>query len=67
MFNVLGPVITIPVEKSAQNATYLATHDGWKSGSYWAKPGKIEASQSLSFDEAVTSKVVAASRELTGA
>jgi NAD(P)-dependent dehydrogenase (short-subunit alcohol dehydrogenase family) len=67
LFAALGPLITIPVEQSAKNAVYLSTHEGWRSGSYWPKPGKLEVSRPLQLDEAVTGKVIEASRELTGA
>ncbi|OGQ14076.1 MAG: hypothetical protein A2138_04360 [Deltaproteobacteria bacterium RBG_16_71_12] len=67
VFKLIGPLVQIPVERSASNAVWLSTHEGWTSGSYWPKPGKPEQSQKLSFDTAVTDKVVAVSKELTGA
>ena len=66
LFKVLGPIVTIPVERSASNAVWLSTTDGWASGSYWQKPGKTDVTQKLTFDAAITEKVVAASKELTG-
>ena len=66
VFNLVGPLVHIPVEKSASNAVWLSTNDGWASGSYWKKPGQPEVTQKLSFDASVTEKVIAASRELTG-
>lgn len=67
IFSLVGPIVHIPVERSASNAVWLSTHDGWASGSYWKKPGKPEVSEKLSFDAAVTDKVIAISKELTGA
>lgn len=66
IFGLVGPLVHISVEKSASNAVWLSTNTGWTSGHYWKKPGKPEVSQPLSFDAAVTEKVLAASRELTG-
>lgn len=65
-FPLLAPVITIPVSKSASNATWLSTNDGWQSGAYLPKPGQPENQVRLALDPAVTEKVVAASRVLTG-
>lgn len=66
-FTLFGPLITVSVEKSASNAAWLVTHDGWQSGSYWSKPGKPDVVTPLALDAAVTERVVATSRELTGA
>ncbi len=66
-FAVLGPVMTIPVECAAANPVHLCTTDGWPSGSYWAKPGQSGQITPLRLDAGVTDKVIAVSRELTGA
>jgi len=67
MFTLLGPLVTIPVEKAAANAVALCTSDGWPSGIYLPKPGKRDVVTSLALDLAVTDRVITASRELTGA
>lgn len=67
VFTIFGPFITIPVERAAANAVHLCTTDGWQSGAYWAKPGKSDVVTPLQLDAAVTERVVAISRELTGA
>ena len=67
LFNLLAPLMAIPVEKSASNAAWLTTHDGWRSGSYWGKPGQPAQATALALDPEVTSRVVSISRELTGA
>lgn len=67
MFSVLSPLVTIPVARAAANAVQLCTSDGWRSGSYWPKPGKFDVVTPLQFDGSVTDRVVAISRELTGA
>jgi NAD(P)-dependent dehydrogenase (short-subunit alcohol dehydrogenase family) len=66
IFAILGPLMTIPVARAAANPVHLCTHDGWPSGSYWAKPGKPELVTPLALDAAETERVVAISRELTG-
>ena len=65
-FTVAGPLFTIPVARAAANAVWLTTHDEWRSGQYWGKPGHIDRSQPLALDPVVTAKVVAISHELTG-
>ena len=65
-FALLGPLVTIPVEKAAANPVHLLTTDGWRSGSYWAKPGKADQVTPLALDVSVGERVVAVSRELTG-
>jgi hypothetical protein len=66
-YKVLGPLFTVPVATAARNAVYLSTTGGWSSGSYWDKPGDARRSVSLALDAADTARVVAASRDLTGA
>lgn len=65
-FKLFGPFITIPVERAAANAVRLLTTEGWTSGGYWPKPGKIDEVTRLALDPAVTERVVSISRELTG-
>lgn len=67
MFTVFSPVFTIPVARAAANPVHLVTHDDWASGGYWAKPGRIDQVTPISLDPDETQKVVAVSRELTGA
>ncbi|MBX7096772.1 MAG: SDR family NAD(P)-dependent oxidoreductase [Myxococcaceae bacterium] len=66
VFTVLGPLVTISVEKSAANAVALSTTGGWRSGAYWPKPGKVDQVTPLQLDLAVSAKVCAAAKELTG-
>lgn len=66
MFTVM-PFMTIPVEKAAANPVWLCTNDGWKTGAYLGKPGKHDLVTPLSLDAETTGKVVATSRDLTGA
>lgn len=66
-FALFGPLMTIPVGRAAANPVHLLTNDGWSSGGYWAKPGKIDLVTRLALDAGVTEKVVGISRELTGA
>ena len=66
-FALFGPLITIPVSRAAANPVHLLTHDGWTSGGYWAKPGKADQVTPLQLDAKETERVIASSRELTGA
>lgn len=66
-FAVLGPLITVSVGTAASNAVQLLTHEGWTSGGYWPKPGKLDKVTPLSLDAGVTARVVEESRKLTNA
>ncbi|MFT3836920.1 MAG: SDR family NAD(P)-dependent oxidoreductase [Myxococcaceae bacterium] len=67
-FAVFGPLITIPVEKAAENPVWLSTHSEWKSGTYFPKPGHRDTT--INLDAALpneTEQVVKLSSELTQA
>jgi len=65
-FSVLTPIIGVSTHTAAHNPVQLSTSEGWPSGEYWPKPGK-QISQKPALDAAVSAKVLAISRELTGA
>lgn len=67
LFKILGPLVTVSVARSAENAAQLTTTADWKSGTYWPKPGRLDKSTALQLDADVTEKAVSISRELTGA
>jgi NAD(P)-dependent dehydrogenase (short-subunit alcohol dehydrogenase family) len=63
---VVGPLFFSTVAESALNAEEACLGDEWLPATYWDKPGSFDRRTPIVFDEAVTQKVIEASRALTG-
>lgn len=64
---VVAALFSGSVEKSAHNVVQAATRDGWAGALYWGKPGAFEGQTRIEMESAQTQRIMAVSRELTGA
>lgn len=55
------------MEKSARNPVQAALRDDWIGPAYWGKTGDYEKRTLIELDSVTTEKIMAVSRELTGA
>ena len=66
-FGPLMPLLFNTVEESASNPVEASLRNDWASPVYWGKPGAFDQRTPIVLDNAVTDRVIEASRELTRA
>jgi len=55
------------VEKSAHNVVHASVRDDWTGALYWGKPGAFERQTRIDVEPSEVQRVMAISRQLTGA
>ncbi|MER5513841.1 SDR family NAD(P)-dependent oxidoreductase [Streptomyces sp. NPDC002763] len=64
---VIATLFAGSVEKSAHNVIHASLRDDWADAQYWGKPGAFEEQTRIEVEPCEVQRVMAISRELTGA
>ncbi|WP_326718209.1 hypothetical protein OHT59_00795 [Streptomyces sp. NBC_00243] len=64
---VVATLFAGSVEKSARNVIHAGLRDDWAGAQYWGKPGAFEDQTRIEVEPREVQRVMAVSRELTGA